>query len=68
MRVLDKLLARMKAQGSHVLIFSQMSRMLDILEDYPSLCAYIARGQARPAYQRAFADQLAVFKAASAGG
>jgi len=41
---------------------------MDILEDYPSLCAYIARGQARPAYQRAFADQLAVFKAASAGG
>ena len=40
---------------------------MDILEDYPSLCAYIARGQARPAYQRAFADQLAVFKAASAG-
>ena len=40
---------------------------MDILEDYPSLCAYIARGQARPAYQRAFADQLAVFKAASSG-
>jgi len=40
---------------------------MNILEDYPSLCAYIARGQARPAYQRAFADQLAVFKAASAG-
>ena len=32
-----------------------------ILEDYPSLCAYIARGEARPAYRRAFADQLAVF-------
>jgi glutathione S-transferase len=31
------------------------------LEKYPNLCAYIARGQARPAYQRAFADQLAVF-------
>ena len=40
---------------------------MDILEDYPSLRAYIARGQARPAYQRAFADQLAVFQAASAG-
>ncbi|HEX7761601.1 MAG TPA: glutathione S-transferase family protein [Caulobacteraceae bacterium] len=32
-----------------------------LLEDYPNLCAYIARGEARPAYQRAFADQLAVF-------
>ena len=32
-----------------------------LLEAYPSLCAYIARGEARPAYQRAFADQLAVF-------
>lgn len=34
MVMLDKLLKRMKAQGSRVLIFSQMSRMLDILEDY----------------------------------
>ncbi|KAJ1648305.1 chromatin remodeling complex Adenosinetriphosphatase, partial [Dispira simplex] len=34
MVVLDKLLKRLKAQGSRVLIFSQMSRMLDILEDY----------------------------------
>jgi glutathione S-transferase len=32
-----------------------------LLEEYPSLCAYIARGQARPAYKRAFAAQLAVF-------
>ncbi|CAN6629925.1 ISWI chromatin-remodeling complex ATPase Isw2p [Trichomonascus vanleenenianus] len=34
MLVLDKLLARLRAKGSRVLIFSQMSRMLDILEDY----------------------------------
>jgi glutathione S-transferase len=32
-----------------------------ILKDYPNLSAYVARGEARPAYQRAFADQLAVF-------
>jgi glutathione S-transferase len=32
-----------------------------LLEKYPNLGAYIARGEARPAYQRAFADQLAVF-------
>jgi superfamily II DNA or RNA helicase len=34
MVVLDKLLARLKANGSRVLLFSQMSRMLDIFEDY----------------------------------
>ncbi|KAJ1939514.1 chromatin remodeling complex Adenosinetriphosphatase, partial [Kickxella alabastrina] len=34
MVVLDKLLKRLKGQGSRVLIFSQMSRVLDILEDY----------------------------------
>uniref|UniRef100_A0A4W4EL03 SWI/SNF related, matrix associated, actin dependent regulator of chromatin, subfamily a, member 5 n=1 Tax=Electrophorus electricus TaxID=8005 RepID=A0A4W4EL03_ELEEL len=34
MVVLDKLLPKLKEQGSRVLIFSQMTRMLDILEDY----------------------------------
>ena len=34
MIVLDKLLKRLKEKGSRVLIFSQMSRLLDILEDY----------------------------------
>ena len=33
-----------------------------LLEEYPRLTAYIARGEARPAYQRAFAAQLAVFE------
>jgi glutathione S-transferase len=32
-----------------------------IVESYPNLAAYVARGEARPAYQRAFAAQLAVF-------
>ena len=32
-----------------------------MLEKYPSLSAYVARGEARPAYKRAFDDQLAVF-------
>ncbi|MGP4687020.1 glutathione S-transferase family protein [Agrobacterium pusense] len=36
-----------------------------ILDEYANLAAYVARGEARPAYRRAFADQLAVFKAAS---
>jgi SNF2 family DNA or RNA helicase len=34
MVILDKLLIKLKEQGSRVLIFSQMTRMLDILEDY----------------------------------
>jgi glutathione S-transferase len=38
-----------------------------LLEEYPNLAAYVARGEARPAYKRAFAAQLAVFTAASGG-
>ena len=34
LKVLDQLLKNLKANGSRVLIFSQMSRLLDILEDY----------------------------------
>ena len=30
-----------------------------ILDEFPSLAAYVARGEARPAYKRAFAAQLA---------
>ena len=32
-----------------------------ILEEYPNLAAYVARAEARPAFRRAFAAQLAVF-------
>jgi glutathione S-transferase len=39
----------------------------DMLAQHPNLLAYVARGKARPAYQRAFAAQLAVFEAASGG-
>lgn len=35
-------------------------RMSGILDEFPSLAAYVARGEARPAYQRAFAAQLAI--------
>ena len=38
-----------------------------LLDGYPNLAAYVARGEARPAYQRAFAAQLAVFTGQSAG-
>ena len=41
--LLDKLLPRLQAQNSRVLIFSQMTRMLDILEDYLSLRDYSYR-------------------------
>jgi len=34
------------------------------LESHPNLSAYVARGEARPAYQRAFDAQLAVFRGA----
>ena len=37
-----------------------------IIEAYPSLMAYLERAKARPAYQRAFAAQLAVFKQSQA--
>jgi glutathione S-transferase len=35
-------------------------RSSGILDEYPNLAAYVARGEARPAYQRAFAAQLAI--------
>jgi glutathione S-transferase len=34
-----------------------------VLDEYSKLAAYVDRGEARPAYQRAFAAQLAVFNA-----
>ena len=36
------------------------ARPSGILDEFPKLAAYVARGEARPAYQRAFAAQLAV--------
>jgi glutathione S-transferase len=35
-------------------------RASGLLDEYRNLAAYVARGEARPAYQRAFAAQLAV--------
>jgi len=37
------------------------AKPLGILEQYPNLCAYVTRGEARPAFKRAFDAQLAVF-------
>jgi glutathione S-transferase len=36
-------------------------RASGILGEYPNLAAYVARGEARPAYQRAFDAQLALY-------
>ena len=36
-------------------------RASGLLDEYPTLAAYVARGEARPAFKRAFAAQLAVF-------
>jgi glutathione S-transferase len=36
------------------------SRPSGVLDEFPTLAAYVARAEARPAYQRAFADQLAI--------
>jgi glutathione S-transferase len=40
-------------------------RMSGILNEYPNLAAYVARGEARPAYKRAFDAQLAAFTGSS---
>ena len=39
-----------------------------LLEEFPNIRAYVARGEARPAFKRAFAAQLAVFEGSAAGG
>jgi glutathione S-transferase len=36
------------------------SRSSGLLDEYPNLAAYVARGEARQAYRRAFAAQLAI--------
>jgi len=41
---------------------------LGILAEYPNLSAYVARGEARPAFRRAFDAQLAVFAGRSPTG
>jgi glutathione S-transferase len=46
-----------------LMMVTVLRRVEDVLlfADYPALVAYVARGTDRPAYRRAFADQLAVF-------
>jgi glutathione S-transferase len=47
---------------TQVLVRSESSGLLD---EYPNLVAYVARAKARPAFERAFAAQLAVFASQS---
>lgn len=53
------------------LLMVSVLRRLDgsrLVERYPNVSAYVARGEARPAYQRAFGAQLAVFTANASPG
>ncbi|HEX8308159.1 MAG TPA: glutathione S-transferase family protein [Allosphingosinicella sp.] len=56
--------------AADLLMVTVLRRVEDtgLLEAFPALSAYIARGEARPAYERAFAAQLAVFEANAADG
>lgn len=49
-----------------LLMICVLRRIADepVMADYPSLAAYVAQGEARPAFQRAFAAQRALFDAA----
>jgi glutathione S-transferase len=38
-------------------------RHTELVAEQPNLAAYVSRGEARPAFQRALADQLSVFSA-----
>jgi glutathione S-transferase len=68
---LDQLSARLgdaewldgKFSAGDLMMVSVLLRMRPsgILDEFPKLASYVSRGEARPAYQRAFADQLAVF-------
>jgi len=49
-----------------VSVLLRLKKSSDILDEYPNLSAYVARGEARAAYKRAFEAQLAVFTGASA--
>ncbi len=49
-----------------VMVLRRLNRS-GMLDQYPNLSAYVARGEARPAFKRAFDAQLAVFTAASTG-
>lgn len=65
MLILDKILTKMQEQGSRVLIFSQMSRVLDILEDY---CVFRAHKYCRIDGSTAHEDRIAAIDNYNAPG
>lgn len=56
--------------ASDILMVTVLRRLerSGLLDEFANLSAYIARGQARPAYRRAFDAQLSVFTAAQTAG
>ncbi len=54
--------------AADILMVTVLRRLegLGMLDEYPNLSAYVARGKARPAFKRALDAQLAVFTATSA--
>ena len=58
-----------KFSAGDLLMVSVLLRLKSsgLLDEYRHLSAYVARGEARPAYKRAFEAQLAVFTAVSTG-
>lgn len=44
-----------------VSVLQRLRNSSPMLDEFPNLAAYVARGEVRPAYKRAFAAQLAVF-------
>ncbi|MQL96698.1 hypothetical protein Taro_029380 [Colocasia esculenta] len=79
MVLLDKLLPKLKERGSRVLIFSQMTRLLDILEDYSIFRGYLycridgnTGGEERDAFIDAFnkpgSDKFIFLLSTRAGG
>jgi len=56
--------------AADILMVTVLRRLLGsaILEDYPNIAAYVARGEARPAFKRAFDAQLAVFTGKAPAG
>jgi SWI/SNF-related matrix-associated actin-dependent regulator of chromatin subfamily A member 5 len=79
LRVIDALLPRLKAQGSRVLLFSQMTRVLDILEDYCRLRGYktcridgstdhVDRGRLIHAFNKPNSDRFIFLLSTRAGG
>ena len=58
-----------KFSAGDLLMVSVLLRLKSsgLLDEYRNLSAYVARGEARPAYKRAFEAQLAVFTAVSTG-